>query len=64
MKCTFYVLKYVHYLYFLKSLKDETLLVFSLLGVEPPPADQRHKFEVGTSFVRTAGAEEWCRGRP
>ena len=32
MKYTFYVLKYVYYLYFLKSLKDETPLVFSILG--------------------------------
>lgn len=30
-------------------------------GVEPPPRDQRHKFEVGTSFVRTV--DDWSRAR-
>jgi hypothetical protein len=30
-------------------------------GVEPPPPDSRHKFEVGTSFVRSV--DDWSRAR-
>ena len=33
IKYTFYVLKYVYYLYVFKSLKNETPLVFSIIGV-------------------------------
>ena len=35
IKYTFYALKYVYYLYFKKSLKDETPLVFSILASRP-----------------------------